>query len=109
MAYVTRKASDLSGTEATEEAFATLVVRRHAAIEAPVVLDVLPDEVKDLKEAGDLVQLELKLPGESEAKVLVVKRADFDKLAPDMAKVLASARGTKGRPKGSTNGNGTSA
>ncbi len=92
--------------EAEDSAFATLVVRKDSRVDSPVALDALVDEIKDLKEATDVVVIEVKEPGNPVARELLVKKSDFDKLATNgrpMDEILASARGTKGRPKGSRN------
>ncbi len=66
-------------------------------MDAPVQLDVLPDEVAGLQTMDDLVQLEYTAPGAQEATVLVVARSDFDGLSDNMAEVLSKARGLRGR------------
>jgi hypothetical protein len=58
---------------------------------------VLPDEVAGLKTVDDLIELEYTEPGATTAKTLVVRRADFDKLAPNMAQVLEKAPQRPGR------------
>ena len=47
--------SDLTGVEADEEQFISLVIRQHPAADAPRQLDVLPQEVAMLKTFIDLV------------------------------------------------------
>jgi hypothetical protein len=89
--------SDLSGTEGEAQTFGRLVVKGHPAVEGARVLDVLPKEVDGLKPVDDLIELEYKAPGASDSRTLVVRRSDFDKLVPDMAKVLAQAPQRAGR------------
>lgn len=103
MAYVTKKVSDLSGTEGPEDQFVTLIVRKHPAIDRPVTLDVLPDEIKDMKSAGDIVTVEVRPPsGQNHERH--VRVADFNKLAAKMEEILQNAPGTRGRRPGSRNG-----
>jgi len=109
MAYVTRRVSDLSGTEGAESDFASLTVRRYPGLEKPVQLDVTPDEVKKLKDNEDVVIVEYKRPGDHESDLYYLLRNDFDALAPkdNMAELLGQARGTRGRRPGTkVNGNG---
>lgn len=103
MAIVQRKVSDVSGAEAPEEAFATVIVRQHPKVEQPRRLDVLPAELAELKEVGDLVVVEVRLPDTSTREVFV-RYADFVKWCPDEA--VSSAPGTRGRVPGSRVGNG---
>jgi hypothetical protein len=87
--------SDLTGTEGPEEDFVTLTIREHPAITEPKALDVLPDEIKDMKSAGELVVLEI---GNGEKKQMIVTLAVFRKLCSD--EIVKNARGTKGRRPG---------
>jgi hypothetical protein len=89
--------SDLSGTEGEAREFGRLVVKGHPAVEGVRVLDVLPDEVARLKTVDDLIELEYTGPGATDSTTYVVKRSDFDELAPDMPKVLAKAPKRAGR------------
>ena len=89
--------SDLSGTVGEENQFGRLVVRGHPAVDGARVLDVMPGELDGLKTVDDLIELEYTEPGSTNAKTLVVRRSDFDKLAPDMAKVLKEAPQRQGR------------
>jgi len=91
------RVSDLTGKQDDREVFGRLVVRKYPGLDAPVQLDVLPDEVAGLQTMDDLVQLEYTAPGAQEATVLVVARSDFDGLSADMAEVLSKARGLRGR------------
>ena len=96
MALVTRMASDISGKEAPEDQFVTLVVREHAALDEPLAFDVLPDELDALKAADDLVVLEVTQG--SDKRQLVVKLSDFRKLMPD--EKVKTGRKTRGRRPG---------
>lgn len=87
------RVSDISGTEAKETEFVTLVVRSHKAIDQPKSLDVLPSEIAGLKEATDLVICEIKDHGQY--RQMIVALADFRKLVPD--DVVKRAQGTRGR------------
>ncbi len=99
MADIKVKVSDLTRAQRDPGEFGRLVVKRHPAITAPVELDVLPEEVKDLQARDDLVQLDYYGPGSDTPKTIVVTQQEFDQLATDtdMAKVLAGARGVRGR------------
>lgn len=97
MAFKSVRVSDISGTEGDDEDFVTVVVRRHPKLEEPVQFDALPDEIKGLKSAGDLVVLEVK---NGETRQIVVTLAEFNKLSPNIDAVLANADGLKGRRKG---------
>ena len=105
MAIVSRKVSDLSGQEAADTEFATVIVRQHPNIDQPKALDVLTTEVEQFKEIGDLVMLEVQMPDGNKREV-AMRLADFNKLAPDMDAVIKAARGTRGRLPGTRVGNG---
>lgn len=98
MAIVQKMVSDLSGKEANESDFVTLTVREHPSTSEPKALDVLPDEIANLKDAGNIVVLEIANNGDK--KQLVVTLNEFRKLVPD--EVLDKARGTRGRRPGWT-------
>ncbi|MEA9985678.1 hypothetical protein [Subtercola sp. RTI3] len=89
--------SDISGVEGVDEDFVTVIVRKHPKLEEPVQFDALPDEIKSLKSAGDLVVLEIK---NGETKQVVVTLAEFNKIAPNIDAILENADGLKGRRKG---------
>lgn len=95
MAIVQKMVSDITGTEGNESDFVVLTVREHPAVNEPKAFDVLPAEIESLKDAGDIVVLEI---SNGEKRQLVVKLADFRKLISD-DKVVA-ARGTRGRRPG---------
>src|SRR5438477_10718586 len=105
MAIVTRKVSDISGAEAPEGDFATVIVRTHPKVTDPKRLDALPAELTELKEVGDLVILEVTQPDGATGQ-LYVRYSDFSKLVPD--DVVAKAPGTRGRVPGTrVSGNGS--
>ncbi len=105
MAIVTRKVSDISGTEAPEEQFASLIVRQHPKVQDAKRLDALPAELDNLKEVGDLVIVEVRMPDTS-TRELYVRYADFAKVVSD--EVVNAAPGTRGRQPGyRPNGNGS--
>ncbi|WP_217239789.1 hypothetical protein [Streptomyces sp. AC555_RSS877] len=107
MAIVSRKVSDLSGEEASDKEFATVIVRQYPGLDQPKALDVLTAEVDGFKEIGDLVMLEVQ-PSTGDKYDVAMRKADFDKLAPNMQQVLKDARGTRGRVPGTkVNGNGS--
>lgn len=87
--------SDLTGTEADESEFISLIVRQHPSIDSPKQLDVLPAEVATLKSVKDLVVIELK---NGESTEVVMTLAEFRKLCPD--ETVKGAAGTRGRRPG---------
>lgn len=95
MARVVKLVSDISGKEASEEEFISLVIRQHPKILSPRQLDVLPDEVKNIKSADNLVVIEINNGTKVEA---VMSLSDFQKLVPDT--VVERAPGTRGRKLG---------
>jgi hypothetical protein len=105
VAIVSRKISDLNGQEGGNTDFATVIVRQHPSLSEPKVLDVLTVETEQFKEIGDLVVLEVQMPNGSKRDV-AMRLADFNKLNPNMEKVLQDARGTRGRVPGTRVGNG---
>jgi hypothetical protein len=94
MAIVQRKISDLTGAEAPEGEFVTLIIRQHPKIDQAKRLDALPTELDSLKPLGDLVVVEVRNPDTSTREVYV-RYTDFAKLVPD--DVVTGAPGTKGR------------
>ena len=88
--------SDLTGTEAPEDEFISLVVRQHPATDAPKQLDVLPQEVVKLKDVKDLVVVEIKNNGDTREVVMTL--AEVRKLCPD--ETVKKAAGTRGRRPG---------
>jgi hypothetical protein len=97
MAIVTRKVSDITGVEAPEKDFVSLVVRQHPKSDQHKMLDVLPNELVDLKEVTDMVVLEVR-PLDGTVKEMYVKYTDFSKLVSDEA--IQNAPGTRGRRPG---------
>lgn len=96
MARVVKLVSDISGTEAPESEFVSLVVRQHPAVDQPKRLDVLPSEVANLKSVKDLVVCEVKQG--DQVREVVIPVAEFRKLVPD--EVVVKAAGTRGRKLG---------
>lgn len=97
MAFRSIRVSDLTGTEAPENEFVELVVRKAPGLEQPVKLDVLPDEIKSLKSADEFVILEVK---NGETRQLIVTVADWKKLNPKIDEIVANADGVRGRRTG---------
>lgn len=93
MAIVTKLVSDLSGKEGNQADFVKVIVRQHPAVDSPRQLDALPNEVKSLKQADELVVLEVANNGEKQKVVMTL--AEFRKVCPD--EVVARAQGTRGR------------
>ena len=85
--------SDITSTEADEDSFVQLIIRSHKAVDEPKALDVLPAEISSLKEASDLVVLEVKSNGET--KQIVTTLTEFRKLVAD--EIVIKAPGTRGR------------
>lgn len=94
MAIVTRKVSDLSGTEAPEDAFASIIVRHHPKTEDAKRLDALPNELEQFKSVGDLVILEIR-NADLTTREMYIKYADFAKVMPD--ENFVKLPGIKGR------------
>jgi hypothetical protein len=92
--------SDITGKEADEKEFISLVIRQHPAITSPRQLDVLADEVSKVETASDIVILEINNGTKTEA---VMSLADFRKIVPD--EVVTKASGTRGRKLGTSPGN----
>jgi hypothetical protein len=104
MAVIQRRVSDVTGEEAPEEQFTSVVVRSHPKSDQAKKLDILPGELDPLKVITDLVVLEVRTPG-GDMSELYVQYADFVKVVPD--EVVQSAAGTRGRPQGYRPGNGS--
>jgi hypothetical protein len=79
---VQRKISDITGAEAAEGEFVTLIVRQHPKVDQAKRLDALPDELANLKPVGDLVVVEVREPNSSTREVYV-RYTDFAKLISD--------------------------
>jgi hypothetical protein len=93
--------SDLTGKEDEPEKFAQLVFRSGPGIDKAIAFDVLPEEVGDVDEAGDIFVIELKLPGDAVGRELVVTLKEVQaKLVPQGQKLdqlLENARFLRGR------------
>jgi hypothetical protein len=82
--------SDISGREGTEDDLGRLVIHEHPDFQqVPVSLDVLPEEIKALEAATQLVVLEYFAPGSRQGERLTVTLDDFNRLAPDGADMKA--------------------
>ena len=97
MAFKSVRVSDISGTEGSDEDFVTVIVRKHPELDEAVQFDALPDEIKGIKSAGDLVVLEIK---NGETRQVVVTLAEFNKIAPNIKEIIANADSLRGRRKG---------
>jgi hypothetical protein len=76
--------SDISGREGTHEELGRLVIHQHPEFQQlPVSLDVLPEEIKTLEPATQLVVLEYFAPGSRRGERLTVTLEDFNRLAPE--------------------------
>jgi hypothetical protein len=94
--------SDLSGTQANEEQFATLIVHEHPNYKTPITLEVLPDEVGELPEDEQYVAIELIQPGERRGRRAILSLDRFNKLASgqDMDAILMHAVAGSARRRG---------
>lgn len=92
--------SDLTGAEAEENEFISLVVREHPEVESAKQLDCLPSEVEKLKTLDNLVVCEIKDNGNSREVVMTL--TEFRKLVPD--EVVKNAASTRGRKVGQSPG-----
>lgn len=82
--------SDISGRESTGEELGRLVVHQHPEFQqVPITLDVLPEEIKALEAATQLVELEYFAPGSRRGERLTVTLEDFSRLAPDGSDIKA--------------------
>jgi hypothetical protein len=76
--------SDISGREGTREEMGRLVIHQHPDFQqVPITLDVLPEEIKSLEAATQLVVLEYFAPGSRRGERLTVTLDDFNRLAPE--------------------------
>jgi hypothetical protein len=99
--------SDISGREGTQNELGRLVIHQHPEFQQlPVTLDVLPEEIKTLEAATQLVVLEYFAPGSRRGERLTVTLEDFNRLAPegvDMKAVVFQAlidqQAQRGAPK----------
>jgi len=87
--------SDISGREGTGEELGRLIIHEHPDFQqVPVELDVLPEEIKALEAATQLVVLEYFAPGTGRGERLTVTLEEFNRLAPggvDMNAVVFQA------------------
>jgi hypothetical protein len=95
MAVVTSKVSDLSGKSGKEAEFVNVVIRSGLGIEKPVQIDALRSEIKELKSAENLVELEVRDNGQNWR--VIMTEDDFSKIVKDKDAILASARNVRGR------------
>jgi hypothetical protein len=87
------RVSDLSGQQAAEEQFATLIVHEHPQYQGPITLDVLPEELGELPENDQYVSIEIIQPGERSGQRALLSMDRFNKLAAggDMHAILRHA------------------
>jgi hypothetical protein len=82
--------SDISGREGTQDELGRLVIHQHPEFQQlPVSLDVLPQEIKSLEAATQLVVLEYFAPGAQRGERMTVTLEDFNRLAPDGVEMKA--------------------
>ena len=93
MAVKQVRVSDLSGRQATEDAFAKLVVHEHPHYQGPITLDVLPEELGELPDSDQYVSIEVIQPGERSGQRALLSVDRFNQLAAsgDMQAILMNA------------------
>ena len=93
MAVKQVRVSDLSGRQATEEQFAKLIVHEHPQYQGPITLDVLPEELGELRDSDQYVSIEVIQPGERSGRRALLSLERFNQLAAggDMNAVLMNA------------------
>jgi hypothetical protein len=87
------RVSDLSGRQASEDAFAKLIVHEHPQYQGPITLDVLPEEIGELPDSDQYVSIEVIQPGERSGHRALVSVDRFNQLAVggDMNAILMDA------------------
>jgi hypothetical protein len=87
------RVSDLSGRQASEDAFAKLIVHEHPQYQGPITLDVLPEEIGELPHSEQYVSIEVVQPGERSGQRALLSLDRFNKLASgsDMNSILLNA------------------
>ena len=93
MAVKQVRVSDLSGRQASEDAFAKLIVHEHPQYQGPITLDVLPEELGELPDSEQYVSIEVIQPGERSGQRALLSVDRFNQLASsgDMHSVLMNA------------------
>jgi len=91
------RVSDLSGRQASEDAFAKLIVHEHPQYQGPITLDVLPEELGELPESDQYVSIEVIGPGERSGQRALLSVDRFNQLASggDMPSILMNAVATQ--------------
>jgi hypothetical protein len=91
------RVSDLSGRQASEDAFAKLIVHEHPQYQGPITLDVLPEELGELPESDQYVSIEVTGPGERSGQRALLSVDRFNQLAAggDMPSILLNAVATQ--------------
>jgi hypothetical protein len=87
------RVSDLSGRQATEDAFAKLIVHQHPHYQGPITLDVLPEELGELPDSDQYVSIEVIQPAERSGQRALLSVERFNQLAAggDMNTILMNA------------------
>jgi hypothetical protein len=104
--------SDISGKEADEQALGRLVIHEHPEYaDLPVTLEVLPEEVENLRGASRFVTVEWIAPGGRKGERLTVSLDDFNLLGRPGAMesaiqdaLIAKHRGSRPRSTGTGGG-----
>jgi hypothetical protein len=91
------RVSDLSGRQASEDAFAKLIVHEHPKYQGPITLDVLPEELGELPDSDQYVSIEVIGPGERSGQRALLSVDRFNQLAAggDMPSILLNAVATQ--------------
>jgi hypothetical protein len=87
------RVSDLSGRQADEDQFAKLIVHQHPQYQGPITLDVLPEELGELRASDQYVSIEVIGPGERSGQRALLSLERFNRLAAggDMQAILLNA------------------
>lgn len=95
------RVTDLTGKEDHPDKFAQIVLRSGPGIDKALSLDVLPEELGAIDEAGDIYVIEVKMPGDTVGREMVVTLKEVQaKLVPQGKKLddlLEAARFLRGR------------
>lgn len=106
MGFVTRRISDLTGAELSDEQVVSVVIRNHPAADGDnKVFDTSAEELKALKTVDGLIELEVKTNGGTPTTVFCTS-AELGKLVTDeKIKGFDSARGRRSNWRPGANGN----
>ena len=98
MAIKQIRVSDLSGKQADDDQVAQLVIHEHPQYQGPITLDVLPEEIGELRESDSYVSIEVIQPGDRTGQKALISLERFNKLAPDMPTIVMNAVASQASP-----------